>query len=101
MAKTVHTQQGIVRRPRPLGTECPEHNQPTTRGSSHTHTINNNPTTTSKSIIHPTTLTSTIKRCMFYHHRLRITQIHHTTTTTHKHPNRKTSPNHHIAESST
>jgi hypothetical protein len=61
MAKTAHTQQGIVRRPRPLGTECPEHIQPTTRGSSRTHTINSNPTTMSKSSIHPTTLTSTIK----------------------------------------
>jgi hypothetical protein len=96
--KTAHTQQGIVQRPRPPGTECPEHNQPTTRGSSRTHIINSNPTTTSNSSIHPTTLTSTIKRCRSDHHRLRITQIHHTTT---KHPNRKTSLNNHIAESST
>jgi hypothetical protein len=99
--KTAHTQQGIVWRPRPPGTECPEHNQPTTRGSSRTHTINSNPPTMSKSSIHPTTLTSTIKRCRFYHHRLCITQIDHTTTTIHKHPNTKTSLNHHIPESST
>jgi hypothetical protein len=29
--------------------------------------------------------------------RLHITKIHHTTTT-HKHPNRRTSPNHHFGE---
>jgi hypothetical protein len=80
-AKTAHTQQGIVRKPRPPGIECLEHNQPTTRGSSCTYTIISNPTTKSKSNIHPTTLTSTIKRCRFYHHRLRITQILRTTTT--------------------
>jgi hypothetical protein len=99
MARTAHIQQGIVRRPRPPGTECLEHNRSTTRASSRTHTININPTTTSKSSIHPTTLTNT-KRCRFYYHHLHITKIHHTTTT-HKHPNRKTSPNHHIVESST
>jgi hypothetical protein len=31
-AKTTLTQQGIVLRPRPPETECPEHNRPTTRG---------------------------------------------------------------------
>jgi hypothetical protein len=46
-------------------------------------------------------LTSTIKRCRFYQHRLRITQILCTTTTPHKHPNKKTSLSHHIGESST
>jgi hypothetical protein len=55
-AKTAHTQQGIVRKPRPPGIECPEHNQPTTRGSSCTHIINSNPTTTSNPSIHPTSL---------------------------------------------
>jgi hypothetical protein len=55
----------------------------------------------SKSSIHPTMFTSTIKRCRFYHHRLRITQILHTTTTHRKHPNKKTSLIHHIMESST
>jgi hypothetical protein len=99
-AKTARTQQGIVRRPRPPGTECPKHNQPTTRGSSRTHTITSNPTTMSKSSIHPTMLTSTIKRCRFYRHHLRITQILRTTTTPHEHPN-KTSLNHLIAKSST
>jgi hypothetical protein len=54
-----------------------------------------------KSSTHPTMLTSTIKRCRFYHHRLRITQILRTTTTHRKHPNKKTSLSHHIAESST
>jgi hypothetical protein len=54
----------------------------------------------SKSSIHQTTHTSIVKKCRFYHHRLRITPIHHTITTPHKHPSRKTSPNHHIAESS-
>ena len=51
--------------------------------------------------IHPTTFTSTIERCRFYHHRLRITQTLRTTTTHHKHPNKNTSLSHHIAESST
>jgi hypothetical protein len=46
-------------------------------------------------------LTSTIKRCRFYHHRLRITQILHVTTPHRKHPNKKTSPSHDTAESST
>jgi hypothetical protein len=46
-------------------------------------------------------LTSTIKRYRFYHHRLYTTQILHTSTTHHKHPNKKTSLSHHIAESST
>jgi hypothetical protein len=46
-------------------------------------------------------LTSTIKRCRFYHHRLRTNQILHTTTIHRKHPNKKTSLSHHIAESST
>jgi hypothetical protein len=45
--------------------------------------------------------TSTIKRCMFYHHRLRTTQILRTTNTHRKHPNKKTSLSHHITESST
>jgi hypothetical protein len=101
MARTVRTQQRIVQKPRPPGTECPEHSQPTTRGPSRTHTTTSNPITMSKSSIHPTTRTSTVKKCRFYYHRLRITQIHHTITTPHKHPSRKTSPNHHIAESST
>jgi hypothetical protein len=92
---------GIVQKSRPPGTECPKHNQPTTRGSSCTHTTTSNPITMSKSSIHPTTRTNTVKKCMFYHHRLCITQIHHTITTPHKHPSRKTSPNHHIVESST
>jgi hypothetical protein len=102
MAKTALTQQEIVQKQRPPGTGCPEHNQPTTRGSSHTHTTtnNNNLTTTSTSIIHPTTRTSTVRKCKFYHLRLRITQIHNTITTP-KHPSRKTSLNNHIAESST
>jgi hypothetical protein len=56
MVRTARTQQGIVQKPRPPGTECPEHNQPTTRGSSRTHTTTSNPTTMSKSSIHPTTL---------------------------------------------
>jgi hypothetical protein len=42
----------------------------------------------------------TVKKCRFYHLRLRITQIHNTITTP-KHPSRKTSSNNHIAESST
>jgi hypothetical protein len=45
----------------------------------------------SKSTINPTMLISTTKRCRFYHHRLRITQILHTTTTHCKHTNNKTS----------
>jgi hypothetical protein len=103
MARTARTQQGIVQKQRPSGTECPEHSQPTTRGSSRTHTTTTtiNPTTMSKSSIHQTTRTSTVKKCRFYQHRLRITQIHNTITTPHKHPSRKTSPNHHITESST
>jgi hypothetical protein len=82
MARTARTQQGIVQKQRLPGTECPEHNQPTTRGSSRTHTTtaNNNPTTTNKSSIHPTTCTSTVKKCRFCHHHLRITQIHNTIT---------------------
>jgi hypothetical protein len=102
MARTTRTQQGIVQKQRPPGIECPEHSQPTTRGSSRTHTTtnNNNPTTMSKSSIHPTTHTNIVKKCRFYHHHLRITQIHNTITTP-KHPSRKTSPNNHIAESST
>jgi hypothetical protein len=100
-AKTARTQQGTIRRPRPPGTKCPEHNQPTTRGSSRTLTITSNPTTMNKSSIHPTMLTSAIKRCRFYHRRLRITQILCTTTTHRKHPNKKTSLSHHIAESFT
>jgi hypothetical protein len=104
MARTVRTQQEIIHKQWPTGTECPEHSRPTTRGSSRTHTTttnnNNNPTTTSKSSIHPTTHTSTVKKCRFYHLRLHITQIHNTITTP-KHPSRKISPNNHIAESST
>jgi hypothetical protein len=46
-------------------------------------------------------LTSTTKRCRFYHHRLHTTQILHTTTTHRKRPNKKTSLSHHIMESST
>jgi hypothetical protein len=52
------------------------------------------------SSIHPTTRTSTARKCKFYHLHLRITQIHNTITTP-KHPSRNTSPNNHIAESST
>jgi hypothetical protein len=102
MARTACTQQEIFQKQRPPGTECLEHSQPTTRGSSHTHTTtnNNNTTTTSKSSIHPTTRTSTVKKCRFYHLRLHITQIHNIITTP-KHPSRKISPNNHIAESST
>jgi hypothetical protein len=100
-AKTAHTQQGIVQRPMPPGTECPEHNQLTTRGSSRTHIITSNPTTTSKFSTHPTTLIDTFKKCRFCLRLLLITQIHHTTTNTHNHPNRKTSPSNPIAESST
>jgi hypothetical protein len=83
MVRTARTKQGIVQKQRPPGTECPEHSQPTTRGSSLTHTTtnNNNPTTTSKSSIHPTTRTNTVKKCRFCHHCLRITQIHNTITT--------------------
>jgi hypothetical protein len=79
MARTACT-QGIVLKQRPPGTECPELSQPTTRGSLRTHTTttnNNNPTTTSIQI-HPTTCTSTVRKCRFCHHRLRITQIHNT-----------------------
>jgi hypothetical protein len=101
MAKTARIQQVTVRRLRQPRTECPELNQPTTSGSSRTLTITNNPTTTNKSSIHPTISTSTIKRCSFYHHRLRITQTLRTITTHHKHPNKKTSLSHRIAESST
>jgi hypothetical protein len=46
-------------------------------------------------------ITITIKRCRFYHHRLRTTQILHVTTPHRQHPNKKTSLSHHIAESST
>jgi hypothetical protein len=76
--------------------------QPTTRESSRTHTTttNNNLTITSTSSTHPTTRTSTVRKCKFFHLRLRITQIH-TTIITPKHQNRKTSPNNHIVESTT
>jgi hypothetical protein len=104
MARTARTQQEIVHKRRPPGTGYPEHNQPTTRESSRTHTTtnNNNPTTMSTSSIHPTTRTSTVRKCKLYHLclRLRITQIH-TTIITPKHQSRKTLPNNHIAESST
>jgi hypothetical protein len=96
MAKTARIQQGTIRRLRQPRTECPELNQLTTSGSLCTLTTTNNPTIMSKSIINPTMLTSTIKRCRFYHHRLRITQILHTTTTHRKHPNKRTSSSHHI-----
>jgi hypothetical protein len=46
-------------------------------------------------------LTSTTKRCRFYHHGLRTTQILHTTTTHRKHPNKNTSLSHLIVESCT
>jgi hypothetical protein len=90
MAKIARTQQEIVWKRRPPGTGCPEHNQPTTSESSRTHTTttNNNLTTTSTSSIHPTTHTSTVRKCKFFHlhlHlRLHITQIH-TTIITPKH----------------
>jgi hypothetical protein len=42
MAWTTRTQQGIVQKQRPPGTECLEHSQPTTRGSSCTHTTTTN-----------------------------------------------------------
>jgi hypothetical protein len=56
----------------------------------------------STSNTHPTTHTSTVRKCKFFHPRLRlcITQIH-TTIITPKHQSRKTSLNNHIAESST
>jgi hypothetical protein len=65
-----------------------------------THINTSNPTITTKSNIHPTTLISTIKRCRFCLRHLLINQIHYTTNT-HSHANRKTSPNNPIAESST
>jgi hypothetical protein len=101
MAKTAHTHLEIAQKQRPPRTGCPEHSQPTTRESSriHTTTTSSNLTTSTFSI-HPTTRTSTLRKCKFYHIRLRITQIH-TTITTPKHQSRKTSPNNHIAESST
>jgi hypothetical protein len=46
-------------------------------------------------------LTITIKTCSFYDHRLRTTQILHVTTPHCQHPNKKTLPSHHTAESST
>jgi hypothetical protein len=82
MARTARTQQEIVQKRRPPVTGCPEHSRPTTRDSSHTHTTtNNNLTTTSTSSIHPTTRTSTVRKCKFFHLRLRITQIHTTIIT--------------------
>jgi hypothetical protein len=103
-ARIAHTQQEIARKRRPLGTECLEHNQPTTRELSRTHTTtnNNNHTTTAMSSIHPTTHISTIRKYKSYHPRLSllITQTH-TTKITPKHQSRKTSPISRIAESST
>jgi hypothetical protein len=55
----------------------------------------------SKSSTNPIILTITIMRCRFYHHRLHTTQILHVTTPQCQHPNKKTLPSHHTAESST
>jgi hypothetical protein len=104
MARIAHTQQEIARKQRPPGTECLEHNQPTTRELSRTHTTttNNNHTTTATSSIHPTTHTSTIRKYKLYHPRLRIRITGtHTTKITPKHQSMKTSPVSRIAESST
>jgi hypothetical protein len=74
MARIVHTQQEISRKQRPPGTGCLEHNQPTTRELSRTHTTttNNNHTTTATSSIHPTTHISFIKKYKLFHPSLRL-----------------------------
>jgi hypothetical protein len=84
-ARIAHTQQEIARKQRPPGTGCLEHNQPTTRELSRTHTTtnNNNHTTTATSSIHPTTHISTIRKYKSYHPRLRlrVTRTHTTKIT--------------------
>jgi hypothetical protein len=104
MVKTARIQQGIARKQRPPGTECPEHNQPTTRELSRTHinTTTHNHTTTATPNINPTTHISTTRRYKSYHLRscLRINRTHTTKITT-KHQNKETSPISRIAESST
>jgi hypothetical protein len=83
--KIAHTQQEIARKQRPPGTGCLEHNQPTTRELSCTHTTtnNNNHTTTATSSIHPTTHISIIRKYKLFHPRLRlhITRTHITKIT--------------------
>jgi hypothetical protein len=100
----MHTQQGIVRKQRSLGTGCLEHNQPTTRELSRTHiiTTTHNHTTTATSSTHTTTHIRTRRKYKSFHPclRLRITRTH-TTKITPKRRSRKTSPISRIAESST
>jgi hypothetical protein len=104
MARNAHTQQVIVRKQRPPGTGCLEHNQPTTRELSRTHiiTTTHNHTTTPTSSTHPITHIHTIRKCKSSHPRLylRITRTH-TTKITPRHQSRKTSPISRIAESFT
>jgi hypothetical protein len=104
MARIARTQQETARKQRPPGTGSLEHNWPTTRESSRTHTTtnNNNHTTTATSNIHPTTHINTFKKYKLFHPRLhlRITRTH-TTKITPKHQSRKTSPSSHIVELST
>jgi hypothetical protein len=70
--RIAHIQQGIARKQWPPGTGCLEHNQPTTRELSRTHTTttNNNHTTTATSSIHPTTYINTIRKYKLFHPRL-------------------------------
>jgi hypothetical protein len=103
-ARIAHTQQGIVRKQRPPGTECLEHNQPTTRELSRTHitTTTHNHTTTTMSSTHPTTHIRTIRKYKLFHPCLCICITRtHTTKITPKRRRWKTSPICRIAESST
>jgi hypothetical protein len=102
MARTARTQQGTVQKQRPLGqnVQSAASQQPEGRRPHISPPPPINPTTMSNPSIHPTTRTSTVKKCRFCHHRLRITQIYNTITTP-KNPSRKTSSNNHITESST
>jgi hypothetical protein len=104
MVRIGHTQQGIARKQRPLGTGCLEHNQPTTRELSHTHiiTTTHNHTTTAMSSNHPTTHIHTIRKYKSSHprFRLRVTRTH-TTKINPRHQSRKTSSISHIVESFT
>jgi hypothetical protein len=104
--KTARTRRGTARKRRPLGTECPGRNPPTTQELSPTHinTTYHNHTTTTPLSIHLTTHTNTTRRYKSYHLRSSLcTRISQTSTTqiTPKHQSKKTSLISRIAESFT